>query len=122
MMLTKTVHYWTQFAPIETYWHYINAISLLLIGFFSFILNAMVMCYLFKYFFVLFSTQHLFIITKYFVFNRIKHLKRPGTHFLINLTLVDILKSTFNLPMSILSSFNEAWMFGNAGKYFNILS
>lgn len=35
---------------------------------------------------------------------------------MINLALVDILKATFNLPMTIVSSYNQSWMFGHTGN------
>ena len=43
-------------------------------------------------------------------------MKRPGTHFMINLVLVDIFKATFNLPMTIVSSYHESWIFDQIGK------
>lgn len=42
--------------------------------------------------------------------------KRPGISYLINLALVDLLKSTLNVPISVVSSFREKWIFSKSSK------
>lgn len=45
-----------------------------------------------------------------------KNIKRPGTLFFINLALSDMLKATFNLPLTVASSYAQKWLFGQIGK------
>jgi hypothetical protein len=46
--MIKSFDYWKQFKPIEKYWHFTNAIFLTMIGISSFVLNMLVLFYLFK--------------------------------------------------------------------------
>lgn len=46
--MVKSFDYWKQFKPIEKYWHFTNAILLTMIGISSFVLNMLVLFYLFK--------------------------------------------------------------------------
>ena len=47
---------------------------------------------------------------------RTKQFKKPGNLFLANLAIADLLKATFNLPMTIGSSFEQKWIFGKIGN------
>ncbi len=53
----------------------------------------------------------LFLISK-------RNFKRPGTLFFINLAVCDMLKATFNLPLTVASSYAQRWLFGQIGKLF----
>jgi len=48
---------------------------------------------------------------------RTKQFKKPGNLFLANLAIADLLKATFNLPMTIGSSFEQKWIFGKIGNF-----
>ncbi len=44
--------------------------------------------------------------------------RQDGSYFIINLAVVDILKSSSGLPLVVASSFNGRWLFGQIGCTF----
>ena len=39
----------------------------------------------------------------------------------MNLTIADLLKATFGLPMVVVSSFYQKWVFGQIGEIINLI-
>lgn len=50
-----------------------------------------------------------------------KKVRQDGSYFLINLAVVDAFKALIGLPFVVISSYFGRWMFGDNGKYFELI-
>ncbi len=62
-MYNKSLEYWSNFKPIESYWHYTKGFILALIGLLSIISNGLVLNYFLRY-----------LCDKKYVFNYFKYI------------------------------------------------
>ncbi len=99
---------------VGKHWHYLNGIIQLIFGILSLILNILMLICLKK--FVCFCYFH-FIFTTYLLLfwtETNRKIKRPGTLYLVNLAIGDMLKASLNLPFSVTSSFKLKWVFNES--------
>lgn len=78
----------------QTTSHYISSIYLTNAAFFGSFLNILVI----------------------YFYSRDKILRKPSNYFFINLAITDLLMLITTIPMSVISSFYEKWIFGKFGK------
>jgi len=82
--------HWNQFPPVNPMWHYVLGIAYLILLFFSFIGNGLVV----------------------YLFNKHDPIKTPSNFLVVNLALSDLIMLTSNAPLFIYNSFNGGqWSF-----------
>jgi len=82
--------HWSQFPPVNPMWHYVLGIAYMVLLFFSFIGNGLVV----------------------YLFNKHDPIKTPSNFLVVNLALSDLIMLTTNAPIFIYNCFNNGqWSF-----------